>query len=258
MLLRPFTLIAALAVTGPGLGARPRASAPGVVRGVVRDTLGHPKRGVLVQLVADAATPSRSRHRWLVAIDTTDQGRFEFSSVAPQRYVLVAHRPLSNRGTETPITSANDTVSTVVRFLELDLSEPSAPERAEALASLAKAQARWASQRPTRYRLTAQLDCYCAEAKDGARALEFAGDSLVAVIQNGDRPSTGAESWLTRFVIPALFAHANAEVRNFERRVEKIELDPTYGFPTVVATNTAYIITDSWLRLYITDFRKFP
>lgn len=252
-------LALALAVAAGSLAAQSKASAYGVVRGVVRDTLGSPKPGVLVQLVADSATPSRSHHRWLVAIDTTDdRGRFQFSSVAPQQYVLITHRPLVDRGSETRITSADDTVSTDVTFREQDLDDAFPHLRSQALAQLSTAQPRWTSRRPRRYRLTARMDCYCPEAKDGPRTLEFVGDSLVAVIQKGGRPSTGSDSWLTLFVIPRLFAHTNAEVRDFERRVEKIEFDPTYGFPTVVATNAAYMVTDSWLRLYVTDFQAIP
>jgi hypothetical protein len=51
-----------------------------------------------------------------------------------------------------------------------------------------------------------------------------------------------------------LFAHTDAEIRNLERRIENIEFDRDYGYPTVIATNAAYVITDAWLRLHVADF----
>jgi hypothetical protein len=248
-----------LGVAVAHLTAQSTIPAGGVIRGVVRDTLGSPIPGAVVQLVADAATRDRPRSQRLVAIDTADgAGRFEFSALAPQRYVLTTHVPRLAAAAEAQTTSANDSVSVVLTVRDGRSDDTSVDWRADYLASLSAARARWASRGPSRYRLTATMDCYCRAARDGARALEFVGDSLASTIQQGGRPSTGTESWTARFSVTRLFAHADAEIRNLERTIEKIEYDPDYGYPTVIATNTAYFITDAWLRLHVADFRPVP
>jgi hypothetical protein len=250
------TIGLSLGVAVAHLSAQSNVPAGSVIRGVVRDTLGSPIPGAVVQLIADAATPDRRRNQRLVAIDTADDaGRVEFSALAPQRYILTAHVSRLAAGAEAQTASANDSVSAVLTVRDGRSDDTLVDWRADYLASLSAARARWASRGPSRYRLTATMDCYCRAARDGARALEFIGDSLASTIQQGGRPSTGAESWTARFSVPRLFAHADAEIRNLERRIERIEYDPDYGYPTVIATNAAYVITDVWLRLYVADFR---
>ena len=259
MLRRPFAVIVAFSVAISDIAAQTGSARHGVIRGVVRDTLGRPKPGVLLQLVADSATTERSRHRRLVAIDTADdEGRFEFSSLAPQRYVLIAESPGVEASRDTVITSANDTVSTTLTIRERYFSDTPAYIRAERLVSLGEAQAQWASRRTIRYRLTVKLECFCIGIPDGVQTLEFLGDSVAAVIDKHGRRHPTVGPWLAEFSPAALFAHADTAIRSFERVVLKIEYDPTYGVPTLIDTDTAYGHTDAWLRLRITDFRPIP
>jgi hypothetical protein len=252
-------LILLLGVAAADLIAQPVPSPLGVVRGVVRDTLGRQQPGVLLELAVDSATPGRARHRRLVAIDTADsEGRFEFSSVAPNRYLLLAQLPFAEVGVSTPVTSAGDTVSIDLKFREDYLfGEKAAYIRAQELAGLAEARARWSSARPARYRLTPTVECFCAGLPSTIRALEFVGDSVVATIDNRGRRRVldDGDTWLQGLSVQALFAEAEGAIRSFERVVENVEYDPTYGFPTLIATDSVYPVSDVWRRFRITGFR---
>jgi hypothetical protein len=125
--------------------------------------------------------------------------------------------------------------------------------RTRRLGELAEARARWAANAPKRYRLTAEIDCFCFARFGGTPTLEFRGDSLVRVTNPAVR-TTASRFW-KYFAVPRLFAMAEQVIRDPERFVEKIEYDPTYGFPTVIATDTAREPSEGWFGQYVHKFR---
>lgn len=48
---------------------------------------------------------------------------------------------------------------------------------------------------------------------------------------------------------------ADGVIRDPERFVVKIQYDPTYGFPTVIDTDTADPATDGYYRQFVSGFR---
>jgi len=247
------------------LTAQPHPVRHGMIRGVVLDTLRRPAPGVMVQLLTDSVVPTQppgrgvTRYRGMIAIDTTDSaGRFSFRSLSPRRYALTAHAVWVEGGADSLVIGADDTLSVELPLRVRYHAETPASVRTALLARLAEAEARWAARRPARYRLTAELECFCFGAMDGARTLEFRDDSLVAIIDRQGRRDPATALWWKTFSAPSLLAAAESASRDLELFVKKIEYDPTYGVPTLIDTDTAYGFTDGWSRQRVRGFRPMP
>lgn len=109
-----------------------------------------------------------------------------------------------------------------------------------------------------RYRLTAQLDCFCSASIEGPKTLEFHGDSLVGIVDSLGQLGQVTSDWWKSFAVPPLLNGADSAIRDLERIVKSIEYDPVNGVTTLIDTDTAYFITDHWFRYRISGFRPLP
>jgi hypothetical protein len=259
------TVITASALALRCLTAQGEADTLGVVRGIVRDTLGKPVRHAIVQLLTDSVAPATgspgrfTHYRSTIRYDSTDDtGRFRLELLSPGRFVLEASAVWMEGTVDSLILHGNDTLTVQVRMKVRYHAETSSSVRAQRLARLAEAEVKWAARRPARYRLTARLECFCPSGIDEPTALEFRNDSLVGTVDRQGRFHTGPAPEWREFSVPALFRAAEAAIRDLETRVTRIEYDPTYGFPTRIETDTVYGYTDSWGRTVVTAFRPIP
>jgi hypothetical protein len=234
-----------------------------VIRGIVFDTLGRPRPNAIVSLrrpSISVSTLGDTTHSVLdVRADTTDaDGRFEFTSLGPAGYTLAYYEGFFIYGRVDPVNlkGSTDTASVEIHSVvrrPVHTTPDSIRERR--LADLANARARWDAQRVSRYRFTAEIDCFCFASMEGKTTLEFKNDSLVRVRSRRGRHGPDVLPWLQSFSVPSLFKEVEEAIRSREIVVEAIDYDAVYGVPTRLVTDTAYGFTDGWWRWRVRDFR---
>jgi hypothetical protein len=254
--------VALLSCTAPlCLAAQAGSTYRGVIHGVVLDSVGRPVTGSLVVLHRRSLGPqpnpkdSTDSTTAIALINADSAGRFRFDSLAPATYRL-SLEDFFTKGEAGPLAlGPNDSISVAIRPPIRWRVETPDSVRERRLAELAAARARWAAHKLSRYRLTARIKCLCFGMMEGTPTLEFRGSSLVGIVDSSSgRVRKSKSMWLPRFAVTRLFATAEDAIRNPAYFVKNIEYDPTFGFPTVIDTDSADWHTDGYYGLYVSAF----
>jgi hypothetical protein len=232
------------------------------IAGVVLDSVGQPGRHAIVQLIASAVArpigfPGLVRRSGkLVGYTYADtDGRFRFDSLPPSRYAIVANAATTEGARDSLLVGARDTLSVEIRVkLRRHVMAPDTL-RGLLLDRLAEARARWATRRPTRYRLTAKMQCFCFGSMNRGVTSEYRNDSLVGTVGRFGRLHRAADRGGSSSV-PALFALVEWSIRDLDTAVTRLEFHPVYGVPTVFETDGLEGLLDAWFHQYVTGFRE--
>ena len=289
--LRILAGFSALALSATPLAAQERNAADcaperGLVSiaGIVRDTTGAGIPNVLVRAYGPEADsiptgPLKLRNSSARVLRTDSTGAFCLRDLVTGRYVVNPRRMLVSRDdfSEQEIAVDVRTPDMVYRIdavydpRALSLAEQA---RREALRQqLAENRAKWAAQRPERYRARITTECDCAEAAEEPTVL-VVGDSVAQVVSEDSvaakdsaaakgtvvakRPATAKDSSVSADspapAIPEALSHATID-RMFER-IERALLDPMLvvqevqfhaelGFPTLFRTDARRPLSDT-------------
>ena len=123
---------------------------------------------------------------------------------------------------------------------------------AEILDSLQAGRRRWTRARVVEYQVQSHVDCFCIyRAEDIDRQLPLLtikNRSIIARAKGtpGSPPSRDA-------TIEDLFAQVEDDARITGRIIDRLKLDPVYGFPVWYKAHNA-LIPDDWLQLRVDRF----
>ena len=122
----------------------------------------------------------------------------------------------------------------------------------EILDSLKAGRQRWARARVVEYRLQSHADCFCIygleELDKQLSLLTIRQHVIVARAKGKHGPPPSPE-----FTIPDLFDKIEEDARSEGRIVDRLDLNPVYGFPVRYEAHDP-LIPDAWLRLQVDSF----
>ena len=118
---------------------------------------------------------------------------------------------------------------------------------------LTAGRARWQRARVTEYRIQTHFDCFCTYAPGQLREpkpLLHVRDNEIIAREPGNPLTMPADTTLT---VDRLFDFIERDADDIGRRIKKLILDPTLGFPRQYSAETANI-PDAWIILTVESF----
>lgn len=139
----------------------------------------------------------------------------------------------------------------------LDSADRASPEDVRArkryLDSLTAGLARWQRAGVTEYRIQTHFGCFCAYRLDEvgqSKPLLHVRDNEVIAREPGKPITVPADTTLT---VDRLFDLIEKDAGDIGRRIKKLILDPTLGFPREYSAETANI-PDAWITFTVDSF----
>ena len=123
----------------------------------------------------------------------------------------------------------------------------------EILDSLQAGRKRWVRANVVEYQVQSHVDCFCVYRAENMHRrlplLTIRNRSIIARARGkaGTPPSADA-------TIEDLFTHVEHDARTTGRIVDRLELNPVYGFPVLYHAHGDPSIPDDWLQIRVDSF----
>ena len=243
----------------------------------MRDTTGAGLANVLVRAYGPESDsiptgPVKLRASSARVLRTDSTGAFCLRDLGAGRYIVNPRRMVVSRDDFSEQEIAVD-VGTPDMVHRLDVVyDPQAISLAEQARrdalrqQLADNRAKWAAQRPERYRARITMECSCAEPATDQPTVLVVGDSVAHVVGADSlaaSPTAAPNGDSTAAPIPAAVSHATID-RMFERIertlldpmtvVQEVQFHPELGFPTLVRMDARRPLSDTGRTLRIPIF----
>ncbi len=118
--------------------------------------------------------------------------------------------------------------------------------------NLAQAKALWETKKIDAYTMTFTVSCFCIVDLNQPAEVVVKNNKIITV--NGSPYDDSFLLFGSYKTVPELFAHIE-EMQKQNPVVEKLEFDPTYGFPSYIYYDVSEMIADEEIGYSVSDFK---